>query len=184
MAELTQILSAVNAGESGAASRLFDVVYHELRQLATQKMARERVGHTLQPTALVHEVWLRLGADAQPAWNDRAHFFAAAAEAMRRILVDRARRKQAQRRGEGAEHVPLDDVEIISPVDDDQLISLDDALQRFAVTDGPKAELVKLKYFVGLTTERAAEILNISAPTAKRWWAYSKAWLYREVKNR
>ncbi len=160
--------------------------------LALEKSAEKRpdfldgAGHTLQPTALVHEAWQRLGADAQPHWQNRAHFFSAAAEAMRRILVDRARRKLAQRRGEGAEHVELDDLPLASPVDDDQLLVLDDALERFAVLDAPKAELVKLRYFVGLTTEQAAKVMNISEPTAKRWWAYSKAWLFqacREVRG-
>ena len=144
-------------------------------------MAHEAAGHTLQPTALVHEAWLRLGADAQPHWENRAHFFAAAAEAMRRILVDRARRKQAQRRGAAAEHVELDGLEIAAPVKDEELLALNDALDRFAAKDPTKAELVKLRYFVGLTLEQAARILNISEPMAKRWWGYAKAWLYREL---
>jgi RNA polymerase sigma factor (TIGR02999 family) len=144
-------------------------------------MARESAGHTLQPTALVHEAWLRLGADAQPHWQNRAHFFAAAAEAMRRILVDRARRKHAERRGAGAEHVELDALQIAGPVDDDQLLALNEALDRLAAVDPPKAELVKLRYFVGLTTEQAAKVMNVSEPTAKRWWAYAKAWLFREI---
>jgi len=181
MSDVTEILAAARAGDSAAAERLFERVYAELRQIAAQKMAREAAGHTLQPTALVHEAWLRLGADAPPQWQNRAHFFAAAAEAMRRILVDRARRKQAQRRGEGAEHVGLDDLQIAGPVDDEQLLALNDALERFAALDAPKAELVKLRYFVGLTTEQAACVLNTSEPTAKRWWAYAKAWLFREL---
>lgn len=183
MSDVTHILSAVRAGDEAAAAQLFELVYAELRQVAGQKMARESGGQTLQPTALVHEAWLRLGADSQPHWQNRAHFFAAAAEAMRRILVDRARRKQAQRRGAGVEHVELDGLQLASPVDDDQLVALDDALQRFAALDAPKAELVKLRYFVGLTTEQAAQVLNISEPTAKRWWAYAKAWLYRELQE-
>ena len=184
MSDVTQILSAVRAGDDAATERLFELVYAELRQVAAQKMARESAGHTLQPTALVHEAWLRLGADAQPHWQNRAHFFAAAAEAMRRILVDRARRKQAQRRGANAEHVELDGLEIAGPVDDEQLLALNDALDRFAAVDVPKAELVKLRYFVGLTTEQAANVLNISEPTVKRWWAYAKAWLYREMQGK
>lgn len=183
MSDVTQILAAVRAGDDAAADRLFELVYAELRQVAAQKMARESPGHTLQPTALVHEAWLRLGADAQPHWQNRAHFFAAAAEAMRRILVDRARRKQAQRRGEGAEHVELDGLQLAGPLDDEQLLALNDALERFAALDAPKAELVKLRYFVGLTTEQAAQVLDVSEPTAKRWWAYAKAWLYREVQS-
>jgi len=183
MSEVTQILDAVRAGEDAAAGRLFELVYAELRQVAAQKMARESAAHTLQPTALVHEAWLRLGADAQPHWQNRAHFFAAAAEAMRRILVDRARRKLAQRRGAGAEHVELEGLQIAGPVDDEQLLALSDALDRFAALDAPKAELVKLRYFVGLTLEQAAKVMNISEPTAKRWWAYAKAWLFREMQT-
>jgi len=182
MSEVTQILAAVRAGDEVVSVRLFELVYAELRQVAAQKMARESAGHTLQPTALVHEAWLRLGADAQPHWQNRAHFFSAAGEAMRRILVDRARRKQAQRRGEGAEHVELDGLALASPVDDEQLLALNEALERFAALDAPKAELVKLRYFVGLTTEQAAQVLNISEPTAKRWWAYAKAWLFSELR--
>ena len=181
MSDVTQILAAVRAGDEAAAARLFERVYAELRQVAAQKMAREAAGHTLQPTALVHEAWLRLGADAQPHWQNRAHFFSAAAEAMRRTLVDRARRKQALRRGAGVEHVELDGLQLAGPVDDEQLLALDEALGRFAALDAPKSELVKLRYFVGLTTEQAAQVLNISEPTAKRWWAYAKAWLYREL---
>jgi len=180
MSEVTHILAAVRSGDEQAAERLFELVYGELRKVAAQKMAGESAGHTLQPTALVHEAWLRLGADAQPHWQNRAHFFGAAAEAMRRILVDRARRRQAQRRGDGAEHVDLDGIQVAGPVDDEQLLGLNDALERFSAMDGPKAELVKLRYFVGLTTEQAAKVMNISEPTAKRWWAYAKAWLYRE----
>lgn len=180
MSDVTQILAAVRAGEDAAAARLFELVYTELRQIAARKMAHEQAGHTLQPTALVHEAWLRLGADALPHWENRAHFFSAAAEAMRRILVDCARRKQAKRRGASAEHVELDELQIAGPVEDDQLLALDDALERLSVLDAPKAELVKLRYFVGLTTEQAAQLLNISEPTAKRWWAFAKAWLYRE----
>ena len=183
MSDVTQILAAVRGGDADAAERLFELVYAELRQVAAQKMARESAGQTLQPTALVHEAWLRLGADAQPHWQNRAHFFAAAAEAMRRILVDRARRKRALRHGAGVEHVELDGLNLPAPVEDDQLLALDDALQRFAALDPQKAELVKLRYFVGLTTEQAARVLNISEPTAKRWWAYAKAWLYQACRE-
>ncbi|MBL9138301.1 MAG: RNA polymerase subunit sigma, partial [Verrucomicrobiales bacterium] len=133
MSDVTEILAAVRSGDVAATERLFERVYEELRSVAAQKMAREAAGQTLQPTALVHEAWLRLGADAQPHWQNRAHFFAAAAEAMRRILVDRARRKLALRRGEGAEHVELDDVEIVAPaIDDGQLLALSEALDRLA----------------------------------------------------
>jgi RNA polymerase sigma factor (TIGR02999 family) len=183
MSDVTQILAAVRAGDEAASARLFELVHAELRQVAAQKMARESAGHTLQPTALVNEAWLRLGADAQPHWQNRAHFFGAAAEAMRQILVDRARRKQAQRRGEGAEHVELDGLQLAGPVEDDQLLAMNDALERFSALDVPNAELVKLRYFVGLTTEQAAKVMNISEPTAKRWWAYAKAWLFNELRH-
>lgn len=180
MSDVTQILKSVCAGDNLATEQLFELVYAELRQVAAQKMSRESAHQTLQPTALVHEAWLRLGADAQPDWRNRAHFFAAAAEAMRRILVDRARHKNAQRRGAGSEHVDLESIPIAGPVEDDQLLALNDALERFAAVDRPKAELVKLRYFVGLTIEQAATVMHISEPTAKRWWTYAKAWLYRE----
>ena len=183
MSEATQILAAVRSGDSQAAGQLFELVYAELRRIAAQKMAHEAAGHTLQPTALVHEAWLRLGADAQPHWENRGHFFAAAAEAMRRILVDRARRKLAQRRGAGVAHENVEDFEVAAPVDEDQLLALNEVLERFSALDSDKAELVKLRYFVGLTLEQAAPILGISEPTAKRWWAYAKAWLYREMQR-
>ncbi len=183
MSDATQILIAVRAGDSRAAAQLFELVYAELRQVAAQKMAHEGAGHTLQPTALVHEAWLRLGADAQPHWQNRAHFFAAAAEAMRRILVDLSRRKVALRRGAGVVHEDIADFEIAAPVDDDQLLDLNEALERLVTLDPAKAELVKLRYFVGLTLEQAALILDISEPTAKRWWAYAKAWLFREIRR-
>lgn len=183
MSDVTQILEAVRAGDDKANERLFELVYAELKEVAAQKMAREPAGHTLQPTALVHEAWLRLGADAQPHWQNRAHFFGAAAEAMRRILVDRARRKQSQRRGDGAEHVELEELALVGPVDDELLLVLNEVLERFASIDVSKAELVKLRYFVGLTTEQAAQVMNISEPTAKRWWAYAKAWLFRECQK-
>ncbi|MFO1458050.1 MAG: sigma-70 family RNA polymerase sigma factor [Verrucomicrobiota bacterium] len=183
MSDATQLLDALRAGDARAATQLFELVYAELRQIAAQKMAHEAAGHTLQPTALVHEAWLRLGADAQPHWENRGHFFAAAAEAMRRILVDRARRKLAHRRGAGAAHENIEDFDVVAPVDEDHLLALNEVLERFAALDPAKAELVKLRYFVGLTLEQAAPILGISEPTAKRWWAYSKAWLYREMQR-
>ncbi|HRI13757.1 MAG TPA: ECF-type sigma factor [Verrucomicrobiota bacterium] len=181
--EVTELCAALRSGESQAAVQLFELVYTELRRIAAQEMAHEAANHTMQATALVHEAWLRLGADSQPPWQNRAHFFAAAAEAMRRILVDRSRRKLARCRGGGVAHEDVDELEIAAaePVDDAQLIALNEALDRFAALDPKKAELVKLRYFVGLTVEQSAPILDISEPTAKRWWAYSKAWLYREL---
>ncbi len=174
----------IESGDSPAADRLLSLVYDELRKLAAQKMSRETPGQTLQATALVHEAWLRLGGDEQPAWQNRAHFFAAAAEAMRRILIDNARRKKALRHGGPAERVALDpdSLELAAGMDDDQLLALQEALERLAAHDAAKAELVKLRFFAGLTMEQAAEVFGFSVPTAKRHWAYARAWLYREMK--
>jgi RNA polymerase sigma factor (TIGR02999 family) len=163
------------------ADQLLALVYDELRKLAALKLGGEAPGQTLQATALVHEAWLRLGGDRQPAWRNRAHFLAAAADAMRRILIDRARRRRSLRRGGQVEKVPFDGLEIPVQMDDDQLLAMHEALDRLAEHDPPKAELVKLKFFVGLTLEEAAEVLGLSAPTAKRHWAYARAWLYREM---
>ena len=179
--EITQALKAMHDAEPGAADRLLNLVYNELRQVAAGKMAMEQAGSTLQPTALVHETWLRLGGSEQPAWQNRAHFFGAAAEAMRRILIGRARRRHAQRRGAGAIHVDFDAIDLAAPVSDDQIIAVDEALARFAVVDPPKAELVKLRYFVGLTIEDAAKTLGISEATAKRWWTFARASLHRDL---
>jgi RNA polymerase sigma factor (TIGR02999 family) len=154
------------------------LVYEELRRLAAHKMAQEAPGQTLQPTALVHEAWLRLGADGQPPWKNRAHFFAAAAEAMRRILVERARRRTALKRAGGACRLSLDEVEIpMAVADDERLLAVDEALEQFAALEPRKAELVKLRYFTGMTYEEAASVLGIAVPTAYEWWAYSRAWL-------
>jgi RNA polymerase sigma factor (TIGR02999 family) len=160
------------------AEELLPLVYQELRRIAAHKMAREAPGQTLQPTALVHEAWLRLGADGQPPWRNRAHFFAAAAEAMRQILVERARRHTALKRAGGVRCLSLDEVEIPMPVaDDEMLLAVDEALEQFAARDPRKAELVKLRYFIGMSFEEAASVLGIAVPTAKKWWAYSRAWL-------
>ncbi|MFN0069742.1 MAG: ECF-type sigma factor [Limisphaerales bacterium] len=184
MNELTHILPAAEAGDADAADRLLTLVYDELRRLAAAKLAREQPGQTLQPTALVHEAWLRLGGDHQPPWQGRAHFFAAAAEAMRRILVDRARRRLAAKRGGGATVLDVDELEIPSPAaDDDGLLRLHDALDRLAAADLRKAELVKLRYFVGLSFDEAASALGIAVPTAKQWWAYARAWLSVELRG-
>lgn len=172
-------------GEAAEGSRnadqLLGVLYGELRKLAADKLGREAPGQTLQATALVHEAWLRLGGDQQPDWKSRAQFFAAAAEAMRRILIDRARRRRALRRGGQAERVDLEGMEIPLGTDDDQLLALHEALDRLAEKDVAKAELVKLRFFVGLTLEEAAKVLGLSGPAAKRHWAYARAWLYREI---
>lgn len=147
-------------------------------------MANEAASHTLQPTALVHEAWLRLGGGDAPSFQNRAHFFGAAAEAMRRILIERARRRIAAKRGAGAAMVDLDEIEIPSPVaDDDQLIAVNEALEKFTVLDPRKAELVKLRYFVGMGFDEAATALGIAVPTAKQWWAYARAWLTVELRS-
>ncbi len=179
MPDLTLILGAIQRGEPDAPAALLAEVYAELRALARAKMAREQAGHTLQPTALVHEAWLRLG--DQP-FENRAHFFGAAAEAMRRILIDRARRKLTEKHGANAEHIDADDIEITAPTrQDDELLAVHEALDALAEHDARKAELVKLQYFVGLSIDEAADVLGISAPTAKRDWTYAKAWLYRAI---
>ena len=182
MSDVTQILNAIEQGDPKAADELLPLVYQELRNLAAQKMAREQPGHTLQATALVHEAWLRLGADAQPGWQNRAHFFAAASEAMRRILVERARRKRRDKRGGGAEHVDVAELEIAAPPgNEEEALAVHEALDRLAAHGVRKAEVVKLRYFVGFSFEETAEVLGISVPTAKRDWAYARAWLHQEI---
>ena len=184
MSNVTVLLHAAGQGDPKAAGELLPLVYEELRRLAVHKMANEPSARTLQATALVHEAWLRLTADEDVKWDGRAHFFAAASEAMRRILIDNARRKRAQRHGGGLQRVDMEDVAIAAPVDDEEMLAVNDALDRFAEVDARKAELVKLRYFVGLTLEEAATVLSISEPTAKRWWAYARAWLVTEIKKR
>jgi RNA polymerase sigma factor (TIGR02999 family) len=179
--DVTRILQQVQHGDAQAAAELLPLVYEELRRLAAHRLAHERNQQTLQPTALVHEAWLKISGNDQRAWNGRQHFFAAAAEAMRRILVDRARRRLASKRGGGGESLNADEVEIPAPAPDDQLIDVHEALEKFARQDPRKAELVKLRYFVGMTFEEASEILGIAIPTAKEWWAYARAWLRVEL---
>jgi len=183
VSELTVILQRIDQGDPHAADELLPLVYEELRKLAAQKMARESPGQTLQATALVHEAWLRLGGDQQPEWQNRAHFFAAAAEAMRRILIDNARRKTSLRHGGGAERVNLDGLEVAAGMDDDQLLALDEALDRLAEHDAEKAQLVKLRFFAHLTNAQAAKVLGVSEPTVKRYWSYARAWLFRELNS-
>ena len=183
MSDVTRILTAIEQGDAESSEELLPLVYNELRRMAAHKMANEPAGHTLQPTALVHEAWLKLVAPPAQSWQNRAHFFGAAAEAMRRILIDRARRKGRQRRGSGAAHLDVDELEIASPAPDDQLLALDEALNQFAALEPKQAELVKLRYFVGLKIEEAAEVLGISEATAKRWWAYARAWLFQEIQT-
>ena len=174
MSDLTHLLQAIDAGDPTAADQLLPLVYDELRKLAAMKMVREKPGQTLQATALVHEAWLRLGGEAQPVWQNRAHFFAAASEAMRRILVERARRRAAAKRGGHAGHIAVDEIEIAAPADDEELLAVNDALDRLAVEHPRKAELVKLRYFTGLKFEEAASVLGIAVPTAKEWRAHAR----------
>jgi RNA polymerase sigma factor (TIGR02999 family) len=181
MSDLTRILQSVSGGDPKAADELLPLVYGELRKLAAARMANESPNQTLQPTALVHEAWLRLNGDENVKWDGRAHFFGAAAEAMRRILIDNARRKRARRHGGGQQRLDIADLDIAAPGKDDELLAMDEALQKFAAVDKQKAELVKLRYFAGLTSEESAQVLGISNPTAKRWWAYARAWLFQQM---
>ena len=184
MSDFTLILNRVEAGDPKAADQLLPLVYEELRKLAAQKMAHEAMGHTLQPTALVHEAWLRLVGAANPQFANRAHFFGAAAEAMRRILIEKARRRHSLRHGGGQQRINLEDVNVAAPAEDDQLLAVNEALDGLAAQNKLEAELVKLRYFVGLTLEDAAEVLGISARTADNYWAHARAWLFRELKGR
>ena len=185
MNELTRILSALSQGDPTAASQLLPLVYDELRRLAAHKLAHENPGHTLQPTALVHEAYLRLvDTDQQPVeWDGRGHFFAAAAEAMRRILVENARRKQGPQRGGGRARVDLDEGQLVAPEPREDLLALDEALTRLAATDPTAGRLVEMRYFGGLTVPEAAAVLGISPRTADRLWAYARAWLHQELEG-
>ena len=181
MSDITHILEGLRDDDGIDPEDLPRVIYQELRRIARAKMARERPGNTLQATALVHEAWMSLSRAPSDSWENRAHFFSAAAEAMRRILIASARRKRRQRRGAGAEHVSTAGIEIAAPLPDEQVLALDEALRRFEEFEPRHAELVKLRYFAGLTIAEAAEVLGISPATAKRWWVYAKAWLYHEI---
>jgi RNA polymerase sigma factor (TIGR02999 family) len=183
MSDVTRILESLAKGDPTAANELLPLVYQELRKLAAHKMAGQAPGHTLQPTALVHESWLRLAGNEPGRFAGRAHFFAAAAEAMRHILIDSARRKLAVRNGGGQVRVDIEKVEIASLADDDELLAVHEALDKLQVEDPQKAELIKLRYFVGLTFEEAADVLGISVATAKRHWVYARAFIYEEVKK-
>lgn len=184
MSELTELLRAVEAGDTLASDKLLPLVYDELRKLATVKLAHEPPGQTLQATALVHEVYLRLEGDAKsPGWDSRGHFFAAAAEAMRRILVEAARRKKRFKRGGDQCRQDLDDVEITTPEPHEDLLALDEALDKLTTTDRQAAELVKLRYFAGLTLPEAAQKMGVSPRTADRLWAYARAWLHHELRG-
>lgn len=184
VSDVTRILDRVQHGEAGASEELLPLVYEELRKLAGARMARIPPGQTLQPTALVHEAWLRLVGSGQERWNSRGHFFAAAAEAMRRILVDQARRKSADKRGGHLQRVDLDQVDIAAETNSELLLLLDEALTALAESDPIAAELIKLRFFAGLPNVQAAATLGVSERTAKRAWAYARAWLYREMQKR
>ena len=181
MTDVTRILTAIEQGDVKAADKLLPLVYEELRRLAAHKMSQEPPGQTLQATALVHEAYIRLVGSEARNWNSRTHFFCAAAEAMRRILIDNARRKQRLKRGGSKENLNLEDVEIPIEAPSDDLVALDEALAKLASSDKVKADLVKLRYFAGLTLEQAAGILGLSQTTAKRHWTYARAWLYRQI---
>jgi RNA polymerase sigma factor (TIGR02999 family) len=181
MGDVTRILESIKKGDARATEELLPLVYNELRRLAAHKMANEAAGHTLQATALVHEAWIRL-AGANHGWQNRGHFFAAAAEAMRRILVDHARRKQSQKRGGGGPHEELDESLIVLSAPPDELLAVHDALDTLAREDPTAAELVKLRYFVGMTMEEAASALGLAPRTAERVWTYARAWLRREIR--
>jgi RNA polymerase sigma factor (TIGR02999 family) len=183
MEEITRVLSAIEGGDPRAAEELLPLVYDELRKLAAQRLAQEKPCQTLQATALVHEAYLRLvKQDGSPEWNSRGHFFAAAAEAMRRILVNRARDKGRQKRGGGRRPVEIDRVHVADQASDEDLVAIDDALEELARQNAPCAELVKLRFFTGLTLDEAAAALNISRSTANRYWAFARAWLFETLR--
>lgn len=183
MSDVTRILNAVERGDARAVDQLLPMVYDELRHLATYRLSQERPGQTLQATALVHEAYLRLVSADTPDWQGHTHFFNAAAEAMRRILIDSARHKQRLKRGGDHARVDLDGVELTLDTQSDDLVALDEALTQLAEQDPTKAKLVQLRYFAGLTLEQAAQVLGISVSTAKRHWTYAKAWLYGKIRS-
>ncbi len=181
MSEVTRILTAIEQGEARAGEELLPLVYDELRRLAASQLAHEAPGQTLQATALVHEAWLRLAGAPDRKWAGEKHFFGAAAQAMRRILIENARRKQRQKRGGGGERVEVERIEVAQPVPSDDLLALDEALTELAQRDPQSAELVQLRFFAGLTQQQAADLLGISRRTADRTWAYARAWLFHRI---
>jgi RNA polymerase sigma factor (TIGR02999 family) len=176
-------MAAVERGEPNAADQLLVLVYEELRKLATSKMARETPGQTLQPTELVHEAWLRLVGNANPKFENRAHFFSAAAEAMRRILIDRARRKLTQRHGGSCERVDLEKLELAAPEADQQLLAVHEVLDKLASEHPSQAQVVKLRYFAGMTNEETAEALGVSVATVRNYWTFARTWIFQEIRN-
>jgi RNA polymerase sigma factor (TIGR02999 family) len=183
MSDVTRILQSIERGNPKAAEELLPLVYEELRKLARHNMAREAAGQTLQPTALVHEAWLRLVGAPDQNWNSRNHFFMAAAQAMRRILIERARQKARLKRGGDQERVPLEALELATNADSETLLLMEEAMERLAKADPVKAKLVELRFFTGLSLEEAAQVLGVSTPTAKRYWAYARAWLFQEIEK-
>jgi RNA polymerase sigma factor (TIGR02999 family) len=183
MSEVTRILEAMERGEVQAADELLPLVYDELRRLANFKMAHESANQTLQPTALVHEAWLRLAGDGSQRWENRGHFFAAAAEAMRRILIDRARRRQCIRHGGDLERVDIEDAQIVATAEDERLLQVHEALDRLALEDPLKSDVVKMRFFVGMTDREVADVLGLSERTVERHWSYAKAWLFRSIRE-
>ena len=181
--EVTQLLDAIGAGNPKAAEELLPLVYQELRRLAAARMSALPPGQTLQATALVHEAYVRLTGSEPQEWNGRGHFFSAAAEAMRRILVERARQKASQKRGGGLKRVDLDSVDVASDSNSDVLLALDEALQRYRLKDPQGAELIKLRFFIGVPNHQAAALLGIPERSAKRTWAFARAWLMREIQK-
>jgi RNA polymerase sigma factor (TIGR02999 family) len=180
---VTQILGRIEKGDGAASAELLPLVYEELRKLAACRMAQEAPGNTLQPTALVHEAWLRIAGKQDQHWNSRNHFFMAAAEAMRRILVERARQKSRLKRGGDQQRVPLEELDLAVNADSETLLLVEEALERLNAADPVKARLVELRFFTGLSLEEAGQVLGVSTPTAKRYWAYARAWLFQEIER-
>ena len=181
MSDVTRILESIEHGDPKAADKLLPLVYGELRKLAAARMANESPNQTLQPTALVHEAWLRLVGNDNPQFANRAHFFGAAAEAMRRILIDKARRKKAVRHGGDQQRMDVEGVEIAAPGGDDELLAVNEVLDKLAAAHAVQAEVVKLRYFVGMTNAEVAQALGLSERTVKNYWAHARAWLFREI---
>lgn len=183
MSDATVMFAAIEAGDSQAAEQLLILVYDELRRIAASKMGQEAPGQTLQPTSLVHEAWLRLVGDQTPSFNNREHFFRASAEAMRRILIDRARRKHTRRHGGDYQRVDFEGFDLAAPAADEELLAVNEALSKLAIEHPVQADLVKLRYFAGMTNEEVSQVLGISLSTAKNYWAFSRAWLLKEIEG-
>jgi RNA polymerase sigma factor (TIGR02999 family) len=184
VSEITQVLQAIGRGDGHASEELMPLVYEELRRLAAARMAQEAAGQTLQPTALVHEAWLRLVGDGNQMWQNRAHFFGAAAEAMRRILIENARRKSRLKRGGDQVRLDLDKLELVATTPDDKVLLIDESLEQLKAEDPEKARVVVMKFFGGLTNQEVAENLGVTERTVERQWAYAKAWLFRNIQKK